>query len=142
MTEESDKCIEALAKHLGCTYDEIRPTGCDYHYQFGSEEYLVLTDLEATERIAEDIRNETLCYFNASFICQYTNLPENIIELIQKYANADDAQEAFLSLVGDKFDDLVEEAISADGRGHYLSGYDGSEEGVVVDKVSYFIYRI
>ena len=38
-------------------------------------------------------------------------------------------------------DDFIEDVISADGRGHTLSGYDGDEHEVVYQGDWYFIYR-
>jgi len=36
---------------------------------------------------------------------------------------------------------FVEAAIDADGRGHFLSGYDSEEHEIEVDGVTYFAYR-
>jgi hypothetical protein len=36
-----------------------------------------------------------------------------------------------------KFNDFADEAISADGRGHFLSGYDGNEN----EQDGFYIYR-
>jgi hypothetical protein len=44
---------------------------------------------------------------------------------------------AMLGLIQDH-DAFVEDAISADGRGHFLSNYDGEE----VKQGEYFIYRV
>lgn len=41
-----------------------------------------------------------------------------------------------------KEDEFVNKAIEADGRGHFLSKYDGAEHEVIVDDVLFFIYRI
>lgn len=34
------------------------------------------------------------------------------------------------------------DVIRADGRGHFLSSYDGEENSVTIDGIEYFIYRI
>ena len=39
------------------------------------------------------------------------------------------------------WDHFVQDAVSSDGRGHFLSGYDGAENEEKVDGVWYFIYR-
>jgi hypothetical protein len=38
-------------------------------------------------------------------------------------------------------DSLVEDAISADGRGHFLSSYDGDENEETVNGQTFYIYR-
>jgi len=38
-------------------------------------------------------------------------------------------------------DDFIEEVISADGRGHTLSSYDGEEGEITFQNEWYYIYR-
>jgi hypothetical protein len=74
--------------------------------------------------------------FNADFLSGITGLPELVFKALQNEMS-EDANETILQLVGDKFDDLVSEATSSDGRGHFMSSYDGKETEVG----EYFIYR-
>lgn len=128
--------IEALAKHLGVEIEEIEQQ-CEDEFHCGGEIYMVYTDEEANLACEEYIR-ETLWAFNSSFLVNY--MPR---ELTSK--NIDDMRgdrcesinEAFLALVGDNFDDLVDAAIGCDGRGHFLSSYDGHE----YEEGEYFIYH-
>jgi hypothetical protein len=104
-------------------------------------EYLVLTDDEADERAREYIE-ESLWAFNASFMFGMTGLSEKIfIALSQQY---EDANDAILDLVRSTcgIDSLVEAAIAADGRGHFLSSYDGEENEIEYEGESYYIYRV
>jgi hypothetical protein len=39
-------------------------------------------------------------------------------------------------------DDFVKDAISADGRGHFLNKYDGKEIEVVINGAVLYVYRI
>ena len=55
-------------------------------------------------------------------------------------AKYDDANDTILALIDD-FDEFVSDAISADGRGRFLSYYDGEENEEVVNGETYFIYR-
>ena len=105
-------------------------------YEVGDEEYLVLTDDEA-ECFASDYIKDSLWAFNPSFIATLTGLPEVIYEALQP--QCEDANEAVLKLVEMTctLEHFVGVAIGADGRGHFLSTYDGEEHEVG----EYFIYR-
>ena len=61
------------------------------------------------------------------------DLEEFIKEIQGKY---EDGNQELLRLIDD-IDDFVEDAVSADGRGHFLSPYDGREE----PEGDYYIYR-
>jgi hypothetical protein len=52
--------------------------------------------------------------------------------------------DAFLALVGDNFDRLVEDAIAADGRGHFLNTWDGEEYDLEDEsgRVVFFGYKL
>jgi hypothetical protein len=50
----------------------------------------------------------------------------------------EDANELVQSMVGDRLDELVTDAIGADGRGHFLASYDGDE----VEGGAAYLYRI
>lgn len=119
--------------------DEDMPEELTYDdsmFEFGSREYMVLTDDEADERAKQDIE-QSLWAFNASFLVDYLpeGVGEEVIEALQPQCEG--ANEAIRSMVGDRFDELVEDAISADGRGHFLNTYDGDEH----EAGEFFIYR-
>ena len=40
------------------------------------------------------------------------------------------------------FDHFVDEAIATDGRGHFMSSYDGLEHEVNINGTDYYIYKI
>lgn len=97
-------------------------------------EYMVVDDDAANSRTAEYIK-ESLCYFNAWFLAAAAELPSVIFEAL---VGAEDNNRAILTLIERSpggFEAVVEEAISADGRGHFLSTYDGSEEEVAMSSV-------
>jgi len=146
-TEEEDnkmERMEALAKHLGITLEE-EETWEDHIEEVSYDEntfdaeggtYLVLTDEEA-DKAASDYIRDSLWAFNASFLAEHTGLPEEVFAALQPQCEG--ANETFRKLVdatGD-FDALVSEAVSSDGRAHYLNTYDGHEwqEG------EFYIYR-
>lgn len=129
--------IKALSKHLGCGKDEISVSQYDETtLEFGREEYRVLTDSEADEA-ARDYIADSLWAFNASFLAYETDLDECIFTALQ--SKCEGANDAFRKLVDATcgLDSLVDAAISADGRGNFLAGYDSDENA----SGNFFIYR-
>ena len=94
--------------------------------------YLGLEDTYYDEDAEEDIEiddAEEVFYMNMG-----QTLEEYIKELQGRY---EDGNDDIYRLLSDP-QEFVDDAISADGRGHFLSSYDG-EEG---EEGDYFIYRI
>ncbi len=58
----------------------------------------------------------------------------------QEQQKAEGANDTFLNMLDDERG-FVDAAVSADGRGHFLNGYDGSEEEEDVNGSTYYIYR-
>lgn len=139
-TQQIDPKILALAAHLECAPEEITESRWK-SFERGSEEYLVLTDHEADERAKEYIK-DTLWAFNASFLEGYMpdGVDEDTIKIIQE--KCESANPAIIKLVCDNLDSLINDAIGCDGRGHFMSSYDGEEWEVTIDGVTYYIYRI
>lgn len=154
MKDQTELKIKALAKYLGCDPEDI-DEGYEWYrefttYELGNQEYLVLTDEEADEACKEYIENSVWA-FNASFIIDHSDLPYDAWEMVQSYQEdrCESANETILAMIKD-FDEFVEDAISADGRGHFLSGYDGKENEItltITDEEgecdeTYYIYRV
>lgn len=109
-------------------------------YNYIDDNYLVRTDEEADEAAKEYIK-ESVWAFNADFIINHSRLPYEAIEMVQAFQQkCEDANETILALIED-FDDFVCDAISAHGRGHFLSSYDGEENEETVNGETYYIYR-
>lgn len=110
--------IIALALSLGITYEDAREQiqeGYDEKsWEYGNEEYLVVTDDEADELWDEDLQN----YIDA---CVLPEIPEQY----RNYFN----QESF------------KDNCKYDGRAHSLSRYDGKEDEQTVNNTTYYIYR-
>ena len=98
---------------------------------------MVLTDKEANESTKDYIR-ESLWTFNPSFLAEFTGIDRDIFKSLSEHCEK--ANDAILKLIGGKreLDKFVEDAIVADGRGHFLNTYDGKEH----EHKGYFIYRI
>ena len=107
-------------------------------YSVGGCEYAIGTDEEATEAAKEAIR-QSVWAFNADFLSGYMAGGELSADDITRLRGdrCEDCNDAFLKLIDD-FDDFSDDAISADGRAHFLSTYDGEE----MEEGDYFIYRI
>ena len=138
MKTDDDKML-ALREYLDCDVDDLdESTYGDHTYEHGSREYLVLTDDEADEAVAEYIR-ESVWAFSPWFL--ETHTPEGVaaeaIKSIQANGRCEDNNAVFLAMITD-IDRLIEGAIGCDGRGHFLNHWDGSEE----EAGDYFIYRI
>lgn len=118
----------------------------------GRREYAIGDDGEADNAALEYIK-ESLWAFNADFIAGEIgnyDLKPAIEALSEKCEDGNDGIialiEAFTSI-----EDFAQNAISADGRGHFLSSYDGEEiefryyhfeKGRWVYEDTYYIYRI
>ena len=120
--------IEALAKHLDCSIDEAINS---------MDDYSVLTDDEADKAVKGYIE-ESVCFFNTSFIASHSDVDEEVIKKLQELY--EDSNTAIRSLIKD-FNHFVDDAICADGRGHFLSSYDGEENEVKINDNDYYIYR-
>lgn len=135
----------ALATFIDCQPDEFTHEGEGYdgngeRFSLGSQEYLVCTDEEADSAVHNYIR-ENLWAFRPTFLRQYigkNGLPmegEAMLEAFQEKCEC--ANESLLAMVGDRFDELVMDAIGCDGRGPFLSPYDGEEH----ESGNFYVYR-
>lgn len=141
LIEEGEATAEELAN---CTekntYNEAFNT-----FEIIGGEYKVLTYAEAEEAAKENIVND-LWAFNADFILRHTVFYENstdredkaFVEALQSLQGSicEGATPIIKALVKD-IDAFVEDAIDADGRGHFISWYDGEE----YEAGDYYIYR-
>lgn len=103
-------------------------------------DYYVFTDVEADEKATEYIK-DSLWAFNASFLSGETGIDEDVFKAIQDNGKCESNNTAIESCIDD-MDSFVEAAIGADGRGHFLSGYDGNENEETVEGETFYIYRI
>ena len=141
-TDETEQShVRALCEYLETSPDSLSRESHDNYglavYSCGSREYAIGTDEEATDAARANIK-DSVWAFNASFLSGFCDLPEEVFEAMQ--GKCEGANDAFLSLVekSGKFEDFADEAISADGRGHFMSSYDGNEN----EQGEFLIYRI
>jgi hypothetical protein len=150
--EDCNKAIEeasnpaliiALAEKFGCAPKDVIEKW-DGEYEIDGIDYLVLTDSEADDKVEEYIE-ETLWAFTPNFLSDVTGVGSEVFEAIQANGRCEGNNEAIKSIL-DATDtsicEVAEEAISWDGRGHFLSPYDGEEIEVYADGEYYYCYRI
>ena len=134
---------EALAKFLKIEQDGIVQSGEEF--EVDNESYLVFTDTEADEAVADYITT-SIWAFNPDFIAAHTRngLSENAIKALEKLQGqlCEDANDLISSLIVD-MDCFIADAINADGRGHFLGGYDFEEVAEAGRSGElFFIYRV
>ena len=131
--------IEALAKFLEIGIEDITETDWDTLKAEGAE-YLVLTDEGAYDKAYSEIE-ESLWAFNADFIidmCGFSGGEKSLMAMQRE--SCENCNEFIKAMIEGTcgMDSFVESAIESDGRGHFISGYDGEE----VEQDEYFIYRV
>jgi|TARA_R100000081_G_C4813503_1_gene172990 hypothetical protein len=102
------------------------------------EDWICLTDEEADER-AEEYILESLWAFNPSFLSAHSDIDESVFELLQE--KCEDANEAIFTMIKD-VTGFIYDAISADGRGHFISHYDGEEHEHKINNEWYYCYKM
>ena len=132
--EERNKSnLRALKKHTDCEYSDITKEGKTTYF-IGNQEYLVLNDEEAQKRCEENIK-ESIWAFNSSFLSFHTGINEDIIKSVQEHCES--SNNMLLNSIKD-IQKFINEAIVSDGRGHFISYYDGNENEIN----DLFIYRL
>jgi len=102
------------------------------------EDWICLSDEEADER-AEEYILDSVWAFNPSFLSYHTDIDEEVFKLLQD--KCEGSNDAILRMIKDK-DYFVEDAINSDGRGHFISFYDGEEHEQYINNNFYYCYRI
>ena len=120
--------INALAKFLDVSKKEAKSL-------IDNGDYLVLDDCDADDAAKEEILN-LVWTFNSSFLSDHSSLDERAIAAMQRSMH-EDANDSLISTIKD-IEHFVDDAICSDGRGHFLSRYDGKEN----EQDRFFIYRV
>lgn len=140
LIENGDATAEELQTASPITYNE----GYGIFEALGAE-YLVLTDAEADEAAADYIK-ESLWAFRPEFILQHSAASEEttaredqeiIKALNEVQSKLCESANALVKALIKNLDEFITDAIDADGRGHFLSGYDGEEN----ESGDFYIYR-
>ena len=130
--------VRALQNHLNLDDEEVNNiTFNGNEFIHGDREYLVLEDEEADKR-AEEYIKDTAWAFKPSFLSAHTGIDEDVFKILSE--KCEDSNDAVLSMIKD-FDHFVSDAISSDGRGHFIATYDNDESIEEINNTEYFIYR-
>ena len=134
---------EALEMFLG---EEVENLYKNIFKSESGEEYMVLTDEEADSEVENSIK-ESLWAFNADFILKHTDFYRNSTESedqifinsikVMQNTLCENANSLVYAMIED-IDTFIEDAIEADGRGHFISMYDGEEN----EQNGFYIYRM
>lgn len=133
----------ALAKFLEVSADTILNNGDNCFQKKGGGEFLVLTDTEANET-AQAYIVDSLWTFNVEFIldtCELNNTPEIASTLRVMLSSACEGANEFVKTLVEGtcgLGQFTQAAIDSDGRGPFVSLYDGEEN----ECDGLYIYRI
>ena len=86
-------------------------------------EYKILTQDQVYDWMNGHVE-QTAAYFNAEFLANMTELPEEVFTALAKT----EAHEAVLKLIENTcgITEFIDQAIEDDGVGHFLNSYDGT----------------
>ena len=88
-------------------------------------EYAIAESEDEANSAARQYIKESVWAFNSDFLASHCNISaENLAKVQQELC--EDANEVLREIISD-FDHFVKDAITADGRGHFLSINDGEE---------------
>lgn len=148
--------IEALAAYLKIDAADITEGRNDHYglttFEADGNEYAVGTDDEATAAAVENIR-QSAWTFNASFILSQCNLPSALEDAVKAWQEkeCEGCNEDIVDMIErhcpggiEGPHSFSEDAIRADGRGHFMNSYDGEEIELSYDgkAAQFFAYRI
>ena len=151
ITDEKKQALKQFLSIPDEDMDDIKITQWDENeVEIYGQDYLVLTDAEADARAREDVERD-LWAFQPGFILSHCSTYDRMsnweydkakeaLEKIQGYF-AESINELIRAMIED-VDEFVEDAICEDGRGHFISHYDGRENEEEVKGVTYYIYRM
>jgi hypothetical protein len=138
LVENGYATYEELSENVDAVYNDSWDT-----FELFGNEYRVLTDEEADKAAKESIE-ESLWAFNAEFILSHSKIAASeyeyneivkafrkMQEILCEFANA-----LVKALIKD-IDNFVQDAVETDGRGHFISSWDGEEH----KSENFYIYR-
>jgi len=93
-------------------------------FSIGGCEYAIASDEDEANEACKEYIKESVWAFNADFLADYieTLNADDINRL--RGDSCESCNDAMLKLIDD-FDAFADDAISADGLGHFLASYDG-----------------
>jgi len=127
----NDSCVLAVSKSADVTPQEAIELIID-------EDWICLTNEEA-DKMSRDYILDSVWAFNSSFLSCHTGINEDVFEALQD--KCEEVNDIILNSIKDK-KHFVEDAISYDGRGHFITSYDGEEHEQYINKEFRYCYRM
>ena len=140
---DNPELIIALAEEFDCSVQDVVDRGDD-EFSIDGSYYLVLTEDEADDKVADYIE-DSLWAFTPNFLSSVTGVDSEVFEAIQANGRCESNNDAIMSILdatNTSISEVASEAVRWDGRGHFLSSYDGEEIEVYADGEFYYCYRI
>jgi len=145
---EDENIIERVAAQvIGCDVDDLTEAKYDHYglriFEACGFEYAIGSDEEADKAIKQYMQ-DSVWTFCPEFIASHTKAgaSKGMIKAITALQEScEDCNDDVKSLIED-MDEFIEDAVSADGRGMFLSPYDSEEQEIVIDGEYYFAYRL
>lgn len=108
---------------------------------FYNTDYAIYSENEATQEVYNIYRDDMyiLGCFNASFLVDYLPLDYDDIKTMQEGKQFEILGK--LAMNSGKFEEMMDDYISADGYGHALSSYDGNCEEITINGERLIIIR-
>lgn len=139
--------IEIAARVLECDIDEISKENYDHYgldiFSANGEEFAIGLEEEAKEAVSEYIK-ESLWTFKPEIIAAHTKAgaSNGMIRAISALVkDCEDCNEDLKTLIED-LDEFVDDVVSEDGIGTFLSPYDGEEREIEINGILFKCYRL
>lgn len=133
----SDEVIKEALKEIDLEIDDVVIN--DEFIRCGRSEWIIASDELASKKVKDFIK-DSLWAFKTSFLSSMTGHDEEEIKLFASEFENDTLIKIVEYSCG--LENFVNEAIKADGRGHFLSTYDGVEVELKTDDGVYYLYRL
>lgn len=138
---------QAATQVLGCGVEELTKESYDMYglcvFSGCGQEVAIGTDEEADKAAAEYIK-DSLWSIRPEYIASHTKrgASNGMIKAITALQEAcEDCNDDILCLIED-IDEFIMDAISADGRGTFLSPFDSEEKEIDIDGKTFYAYRL
>lgn len=147
--EDAQEDYENAQSDVGVTFSDYLKECCleVSEWDNDAEDCLILTDEEADEE-AKRIILESVWAFNPSFLDAHIKSGKRLDKMIAKLQkdNSENCNDMLLAMIDDK-QHFVDDAICADGRGHFIATYDGNENEETVkiegqEAITFYLYQI
>jgi len=100
------------------------------------DEFTLASEDEVTALLVEEMENESICYFNLSFLADYTTVPVEALKVIQSSYSVD----AMLAIFGDAIEEIAADALALDGVGHFFNHYDSTCEEITINNEPFYFW--